>query len=214
MNSTEYPNARFWDRIANRYARKPVPDQQVYEEKLRLTEERLTADMTVLDIGCGTGTTALHHAGNVKHIRAIDVSARMVEIARGKAQQQGIVNVEFEVGDIEGLGIVDGTYDLVLAHSILHLLDDVEGLLRSLNRVMKPDGILVSSTTCLADFMPVFKYIVPIGKFVGLMPYVKVFSASDLAGWFDGAGFELEHDWQPSPKSGHFQIHRKVRDIE
>ena len=214
MNSTEYPNARFWDRIANRYARKPVPDQQVYEEKLRLTEERLTADMTVLDIGCGTGTTALHHAGKVKHIRAIDVSARMVEIARGKAQQQGIVNVEFEVGDIEGLGIVDGTYDLVLAHSILHLLDDVEGLLRSLNRVMKPDGILVSSTTCLADFMPVFKYIVPIGKFVGLMPYVKVFSASDLAGWFDDAGFELEHDWRPSPKSGHFQIHRKVRDIE
>ena len=45
------PDARFWDRIARRYARKPVPDQQVYETKLGITDSYLEPHHEVLEIG-------------------------------------------------------------------------------------------------------------------------------------------------------------------
>jgi cyclopropane fatty-acyl-phospholipid synthase-like methyltransferase len=73
--------SRFWDRIADRYARKPVPDEAVYQKKLQLTRAHLRPDMHVLEFGCGSGITALSHAPYVASIHGIDSSARMVEIA-------------------------------------------------------------------------------------------------------------------------------------
>ncbi len=52
--------------------------------------------MEVLEFGCGTGTTAITHAPYVKHIRAIDISSNMIEIAQRKADAKNIKNVTFE----------------------------------------------------------------------------------------------------------------------
>ena len=46
-------SARFWDRIAARYARKPVADEAAYQKKLAVTREYLRPDMEVLEFGCG-----------------------------------------------------------------------------------------------------------------------------------------------------------------
>lgn len=54
--------ACFWDRIADRCARKPVADEAAYQRKLEVTRGYLRPDMEVFEFGCGTGTTALHHA--------------------------------------------------------------------------------------------------------------------------------------------------------
>jgi ubiquinone/menaquinone biosynthesis C-methylase UbiE len=80
--------------------------------------------MDVLELGCGTGTTALHHAPHVKHIRAVDISAKMLEIARAKAEAAGVTNVTFETASVEDLRSTAETYDVVMVHSLLHLLDD------------------------------------------------------------------------------------------
>ena len=56
---TMNPTDRFWDRIADRYAAKPVPDQAVYERKLQITRTLLHPQAEVLELGCGTGSTAL-----------------------------------------------------------------------------------------------------------------------------------------------------------
>jgi len=89
--STSPPSAKFWDRIADRYSRKPVADEAAYQKKLQVTREYLRPDMEVLEFGCGTGSTAIVHAPCVKQIRAIDVSAKMIEIARHKADAVFIV---------------------------------------------------------------------------------------------------------------------------
>ena len=95
--------ACFWDKIAEKYAKRPVADQSAYERKLATTRRYLRADMEVLEFGCGTGATALHHAPFVKHIRATDISGKMIEIARSKAEAQGVTNVTFEQSDVEAL---------------------------------------------------------------------------------------------------------------
>jgi ubiquinone/menaquinone biosynthesis C-methylase UbiE len=86
---TRHPAARFWDKVAERYARRPVDDEAAYQHKLQVTRDYLTPGMTVLEFGCGTGTTALAHAPFVKRILATDVSPKMIEIARRKADAGG-----------------------------------------------------------------------------------------------------------------------------
>ncbi len=48
-------SARFWDRIAKRYARTPVADEAAYQRKLKITRGYLRPDMEVMEFGCGTG---------------------------------------------------------------------------------------------------------------------------------------------------------------
>jgi ubiquinone/menaquinone biosynthesis C-methylase UbiE len=74
----------FWDRIAPKYARKPVDDPDAYEEKLALAASLLRPGDRVLEIGCGTGTTALRLAPNVDHYTATDGSGAMIGIADAK----------------------------------------------------------------------------------------------------------------------------------
>ena len=89
-------SSRFWDRVAARYARKPVADEAAYQKKLAMTREVLRPDMEVLEFGCGTGSTAIANAPYVKEIQAIDISEKMLEIARTKAEAAGVENVRFQ----------------------------------------------------------------------------------------------------------------------
>jgi ubiquinone/menaquinone biosynthesis C-methylase UbiE len=81
----ELRQARFWDRLAKRYAKKPVADEATYQRKLQITRDHLSPAMEILEFGCGTGSTAITHAPHVRHLRAIDISSKMLEIAQGKA---------------------------------------------------------------------------------------------------------------------------------
>ncbi len=116
--------SKFWDRIANRYSKSPVGDEASYQRKLQETREHFRPDVEVLEFGCGTGSTAIAHAPYVKHIQAIDFSAKMIEIARSKAEAANVENVTFLRSTIEELNAHDRTWDVVLGLNILHLLDN------------------------------------------------------------------------------------------
>ena len=73
--------AKFWDRVAERYSRQPIADEAAYQKKLEVTRQYFKPDMEVLELGCGTGSTAIKHAPFVRHIRAVDISSKMIEIA-------------------------------------------------------------------------------------------------------------------------------------
>lgn len=195
--------------IAARYARTPVADELSYQKKLEVTRTYLRPDMEVLEIGCGTGSTAIVHAPFVKHVRAVDFSSNMIGIARSKAEAAGIGNISFEVATVDDLAVPDGSLDMVLALSLLHLLDDWEVVIARIYRMLKPGGIFVTSTTCLGDFFKVFKYIAPVGKALGLMPVVKVFTVRQLTGAMTAAGFRIDYQWQPSRKKAVFIVAKK-----
>jgi ubiquinone/menaquinone biosynthesis C-methylase UbiE len=202
--------AYFWDKIAEGYAKRPVADQSAYERKLATTQRYLRADMEVLEFGCGTGTTALHHAPFVKHIRAIDVSGKMIEIARSKAEAEGVTNITFERSDIDGLRAADECYDAVMGHSILHLVADKSAVIRDVHRMLKPGGVFITSTACLGGTMPWLRLVLPIGRFLGLLPMVRFFSPAELVAEFENAGFRIEHKWQPDRRKALFVVARKA----
>ena len=66
--------SKFWDKIADRYSKSPVADEDSYQRKLQVTREYLRPDMKVLEFGCGTGSTAITHAPFVNHIQAKGLS--------------------------------------------------------------------------------------------------------------------------------------------
>ena len=205
-----HKDAKFWDRHAAGYAKKPVSDEAAYQKKLQITRDYFRPDMEVLEFGCGTGSTALVHAPYVKSIFAIDISPKMIEIARGKAQAAGVDNVTFEVATIEDFDAPDGSFDVVMGHSILHLLADKDAAVAKVHRLLKPGGIFVSSTVCLGDRMAWFKLIAPIGRFLGFFPLVKVITAKDVEESIVAAGFAIDHQWKPGKGISIFIVAKKA----
>ena len=201
---------KFWDRIAKRYAKRPVGNEDAYQQKLATTREYFRPDMEVLEIGCGTGSTAISHAPYVKYIRATDISDRMIEIAKDKARSAGVKNVSFEVCGIENLHVASESVDAVLALSLLHLLDDREAAIARIHDMLRSGGIFVSNTVCLGDNMRWFRFVAPIGRWLGVFPLLRIFTRNELEAGFRGAGFEIEHAWQPD-KAVVFIIARKSR---
>lgn len=54
--------SKFWDKMAERYSKRPVSDEAAYQKKLQITQEHLHPHMELLEFGCGTGSTAITHA--------------------------------------------------------------------------------------------------------------------------------------------------------
>ena len=190
--------ARFWDRHAEGYAKRPVADEESYQKKLSVTRDYLRPDMEVMEFGCGTGSTAIVHAPFVKHIRATDVSPEMIGIAKRKAVAANVQNSTFEVVTVEDLDVADASLDAVMAHSILHLLEDKEAVIADAYRMLKPGGVFVTSTVCLTGGYKWLKLVLPIGNFFGLLPRVWFFSKQELETSFTDAGFEIDYSWQPA----------------
>lgn len=204
------PSARFWDKIAAKYARTPIADEAAYQRKLKMTQAYLRPDMTVFEFGCGTGSTALVHAPHVAHIRATDLSGAMINIARDKAKAAGISNVTFEQASIETVEASEGGYDAILGMSILHLVADRRGAIARAHEMLKPGGIFVTSTICLTSAMP---WVAPVlwgGRALGFFPPVSMFTKAQLESEIRDAGFEMLERWQPKRTAARFLIAKKV----
>ena len=199
----------FWNKHADKYSQRAISDEATYQKKLEVTRKYFQPDMEVLEIGCGTGTTAIAHAPFVGHIRATDLSPRMVEIATDKAKAAGIDNVAFEVASVAALDVPGASIDVVMAHNIPHLLEDKERAIADIHNMLKPGGVFVTSTPCLGDMMLPIRLIVPVGRFLRLLPPVKVLSVAELKGSLESAGFEIDYEWQPKKRAAAFIVCRK-----
>ena len=109
---------KFWDKTARRYAKSPVSDEATYQRKLAETQSFFSPNMRIVEFGCGTGTTAVHHAPHVQHIDAIDISENMLEIGRGKAREAGVDNITFTRGTLTEFNADTASFDAVLGTSL------------------------------------------------------------------------------------------------
>jgi len=201
--------ARFWDRHARRYADSPIADIPSYEHKLGITRRYFHADTKILELGCGTGSTALLHAPFVAHILATDVSTKMLEIAREKARALAIDNVFFKQAEACDVEMAEPV-DMVMAMSLLHLLTDRETLIKRAYQWLKPGGVFVSNTVCLADSRwRYIRYVAPLARKLGLMPLLRIFSEEELSNSLLSAGFEIDYCWKPHKGMAVFMVAKK-----
>jgi ubiquinone/menaquinone biosynthesis C-methylase UbiE len=134
------------------------------------------------------------------YIIATDISPKMIDIAKSRPEIKELDNITFKVSSVEDLEIEEGSLDVVFTLSILHLLKEPEDTLQAIYKMLKPGGLLISSTTCISDIMPVFKLIGPLFYYLGIFPFVNVFSEEDLKSYIQNAGFTIDYDWKRKNK--------------
>ena len=96
----------------------------------------------VLDLGCGDGMFTWILATRGARAVGIDIDRRMLRAAAARAAGAG-VRSRFVEGRVERLPFRDGAFDVVVAVTVLCLVDDVHAAAREAVRVLRPGGRLV-----------------------------------------------------------------------
>jgi SAM-dependent methyltransferase len=106
----------------------------------------LTPGARLLDVGSGPGTITIDFARRLApgRVTGVDASAEIVEQARERALDVGVLNVEFQTGNAYQLDFDDDTFDIVHAHQVLQHLADPVAALREFRRVTKPGGVVAA----------------------------------------------------------------------
>jgi len=101
-------------------------------------------NMTLIDLGCGTGATAIYASKHFKKIIAVDVSEVMISQAKRKAEQENISNIEFVNSGFLSYEHKTERIDLVLTKAAFHHLPDFwkQIALMRMNKMLKKGGIL------------------------------------------------------------------------
>ena len=137
------PQLAFWDRTG------------------RGTVKRLhlTPGAHVLDVGCGTGASAIPAAQAVSttgRVVGIDLSEELLSLARKKASEHGFEHTEFRKLDMNASGYADDEFDAVVSVFSIFFVPDMEGLVAELWRMVKPGGKLAVTTWGPGIFEPAY----------------------------------------------------------
>lgn len=180
----------FWDRAARKYAAAPMKDIDSFEKTLARTRAHLRPDHRVLELGAGSGATAMRLAPDVAYILATDISAEMVSIAQEKAQGSGVANIAFRQASLGDSDFPEAPFDVVLALNLLHLLPDLHASLEAVHALLPPGGLFIAKTPCLKGSL-----IIPVAikamQLAGRAPHVSILGGGELDAAIQDAGFDI-----------------------
>jgi ubiquinone/menaquinone biosynthesis C-methylase UbiE len=103
----------------------------------------------VLDVCCGSGASAIPAAekvGSKGSVTGVDLSEKLLALARGKASARGLKNIEFRTADMLHLPFPDRHFDAVVCVFGVFFVPDMTAAVRSLWRVVKSGGVLAITT--------------------------------------------------------------------
>jgi ArsR family transcriptional regulator len=136
-----------WDRIRRSYFDDRVTSLAI--------EKLLPRDLTLADIGCGTGSLTFELARFADKVIGVDFSSEMLRRARAVAKERGVRNVEFRRGDALKLPLASRSMDAAFCVMVLHFLPDPARAIAGLCRVVRRGGsvILVDLVEHSQDWM-------------------------------------------------------------
>lgn len=157
---------------------------------------QIPENSTVLDVGCGTGISTFQLMQRVQgrgKFHGIDISKKMLDLARARAAHLGYANVDFSKGDAEQLDFPEFSFDLVISNQSFLFFPDKQRALNEVFRVLKPTG----QTALLFFGEPTNREVKDIYKIVRsrhtnhVMPEpLKLIDLEETHELFDKAGFK------------------------
>jgi ubiquinone/menaquinone biosynthesis C-methylase UbiE len=128
------------------------PYSDLVSTVLKNASDRVHGDVVVLEIGCGTCNNIWFLAAEGFNTHGIDMSKTAIEYGQKRMQRLGL-KVDLKVGDITKLPWPDVHYDIVIDRGALtqNSHSSIRGILHEVYRVLKNDGLFISSTLCGLD---------------------------------------------------------------
>jgi len=201
---------RFWDKTARQYDQVEMKDEQTYLQLIQRTKTHLKLTDTVLDFGCGTGLISNEITEDVQAIHAIDISSNMIAIAQQKAKERNIPNINYAHATIFDERLKTGSFDVILACHVFHLLENEHIVLQRMNELLKPGGLLISATPCVGEKMLLRSLLSFAGR-VGLVPTIKAFKICHLVNTIEKGNFSIvETDCLKKSSQEYFIVARKI----
>jgi peptidoglycan/xylan/chitin deacetylase (PgdA/CDA1 family)/SAM-dependent methyltransferase len=186
-----HPAALFYDGLAADYDREQFcsPVSIVKKTEYALFEERLPSLFSpsdrVLEIGAGTGIFTLAIARRCREVTAVDISASMLEILKGKAAGEGLGNIRTIAGNAETMNL-DGPYTVACAFSSLEYLEDLRALFHRLAEHIEPGGTLYFTIARRS----LFRLFAQIGNAMRQGLWLKAHSRREIEAILSASGFE------------------------
>lgn len=103
---------------------------------------------TVVDYGCGPGRYTMEMArlvGKDGKVIAVDLVEMALEETQSKLEAGGFQNCDLKLAQDYDSGVEDSIADIVFAIDMFHHISDTNAFLREINRITKPDGMLILS---------------------------------------------------------------------
>ena len=184
-------DAAFWTRKAPAYAKSAIADPSGYERTLARTANLIAGRSTVLELGCGTGMTALRLAPLVGSYLATDLSPGMISQARARAGATPPDGLVFTTATARDLATERLRVGAVLGFSYLHLLRDLVPTLDAIHTMLDPGGLFISKTPLVGEMSPLIRAAIRPAQWLGLAPHVLMLTEDGLRNALVAAGFQI-----------------------
>ncbi len=182
---------KFWNLIAKKYAADPIADRQAYEIKIDKLKTWMKPEMTVLDIGCATGTQCGDIADSVQKVTGIDISSKLLTIAQRRMDARGIHNVEFIETSAFDDQFEPESFDVVMTFHVLHFFENLDVIVKRIHELLKPGGVFISETGCLADRSKFLVNTLKSMGAIGLLPRITMLKDQQLQESLQQNGFTI-----------------------
>ncbi len=182
---------KFWDLISSKYAASPIADRSAYETKIARLKTCLSPEMSVLDIGCGTGTQCGDIAGCVDRVTGIDISGKLLAIAEKRMAERNLDNVGFIRTSVFDESLEPNSYDVVMPFFVLHFFEDIEAVFKRIHELLKPGGIFISETACMGDKNRFVGSLLRFAGRLGFLPVINLLTTPQLEQSLQNTDFEI-----------------------
>jgi 2-polyprenyl-3-methyl-5-hydroxy-6-metoxy-1,4-benzoquinol methylase len=206
----------FWDSSAGNYDKTEERFETIHRKSRENARRHLKGSDIVFDYGCGTGTTACELSNEVKQVQAIDISSKMIELAKGKAEAANIQNVTFAQGDIFDDGYEGESFDAILAFNMLHTVLNPQNVMQRIHELLKPEGLVITVTPCLRDKLSFLVgmqiKLVQVLCSVGIIPIpIRRLKSTDLNDLIENGNFQITDSEQIyAGASSYFLVAKKI----
>jgi SAM-dependent methyltransferase len=130
----------YWAANAERFERAMAR----YNRRI-LEAARIGPGARVIDVGCGTGDTtrAAARLADTGEALGVDLSARMIEVARQRAAAEGLTNVRFQQADAQIHRFAEYSADVIISRTGAMFFGDPVAAFRNIARAVRTGGRLV-----------------------------------------------------------------------
>lgn len=177
-------NKTFWNKEAEKFSRSGNKEsKRLVEKSLPYLNEK----DKLLDFACGTGQSSLLFSDHLHSVVGLDYSEEMIRYANENSKE----NVTFFSGSLDHSILEVGSFDVIVAFNVLHLMDDLKTVKETFYKALKPGGYFISYSPCMTNKKSVWVWLIQFLSKLKLFPSVFPFTADELIKELSDQNFSL-----------------------